>query len=111
MNGLPVREHLGRRVHDVAPWIPEPLLAVLRGVLEGESAIGLEITIDDPRFGAEARHFVASFLPLRGPGGARHRRRLHGERRDAAEAERGRAGAASRQGRGRRSARPTRPIT
>jgi signal transduction histidine kinase/ActR/RegA family two-component response regulator len=70
MNGVPVREHLGRRVGDVAPWIPERVLTVLRVVLGGEAAIGIDIAVDDARFAAEARHFVASFLPLRGPGGA-----------------------------------------
>ena len=69
MNGLPARDHLGRRVHEVAPWIPNTLVATLQGVLEGEPAIGIEITIDDPRFSVDARHFVGSFLPLRGPGG------------------------------------------
>jgi len=69
MNGVPVREHLGRRVLDVAPWTPERVHLILRGALAGEAAIGLEIAIEDPRFGDEVGHFVASFLPLRGPGG------------------------------------------
>ena len=66
MNGLPVREHLGRRILEVAPWTPEPVLEVLRDALEGDAAIGLEVAIENPQFGSDSRHFVASFLPIRG---------------------------------------------
>lgn len=69
LNGLPVREHVGRRFHDVAPWIAERELTILRGVLKGEPAIGLEISTEEPRFGTASRHFDASFLPVHGPGG------------------------------------------
>ena len=69
MNRLPAREHLGRRIVDVAPWIPERVLKILGGVLEGEAAIGVEVAIDDARYDAGSRHFIASYLPVRGPGG------------------------------------------
>lgn len=69
INGLPARDHLGRRVHEVAPWIPERVLAILRDTVEGKSAIGVAFTTDDRRFSADARDFIGSFLPLRGPGG------------------------------------------
>ena len=69
INGIPVREHLGRPVHDVAPWLPKGVLTTLRRVLEGEPAIGHELAIGAPHFGAEVRHFAGSFLPLRGPDG------------------------------------------
>lgn len=69
MNGVPVREHLGRLLPEVAPWTPEPVLAALRRVVAGKPEIGVEVTVDDARYAAEPRHFVASFLPLRGEGG------------------------------------------
>ena len=67
MNGIPVREHLGRSLGDVAPWTPERLLPILRNVLDGKPAIGVELGIDDRRLADTERFFVASFLPLRGP--------------------------------------------
>ena len=69
MNGIPVREHLGRRILDVAPWSSERKLPILHRALAGETSIGIEIAIGDPRLRDELRHLVASFLPLRGLGG------------------------------------------
>lgn len=70
LNRLPVREHLGRRAADVAPWLPERVFDAWRRALEGNPSIEMEVGIDDARFDAAARDFVATFLPLHGPGGA-----------------------------------------
>lgn len=72
INGLPAREHLGRRVHEVAPWISDTVVGTLHDVLEGRSGngIGIGIPSDDTRFNPDACHFLGSFLPLRGPDGA-----------------------------------------
>ncbi len=70
MNGLPVREHLGRRIEEIAPWIPDHLLATLHAALEGQPAIAFELTMGTPEVGFAIRHCIASFLPLRDPSGA-----------------------------------------
>lgn len=69
INGVPVREHLGRRIEEVAPWTPERVLTTLQGVLDGQPAVGIEVVIDDLRFAPVGRHLIKSFLPLHGPGG------------------------------------------
>ena len=69
LHRVPVREHVGRRALDVAPWLHERVIAALEAALAGKPSIEIEIGIDDARFDTMARDFVATFLPLRGAGG------------------------------------------
>jgi PAS domain S-box-containing protein len=69
INGVPVREHLGRRIEEVAPWTPERVLTTLQGVLDGQPGVGIEVVVDDLRFQPVGRHLIKSFLPLHGPRG------------------------------------------
>ena len=69
VNGVPVEDHLGRRVTDVLPEIGDDAVAVLRRVLEtGEPLRDVEITGRTPA-SPELRTWVEDFHRVRTPSG------------------------------------------
>lgn len=62
IDGVAVRDHLGRKLEDVTPRLADRVIPILRRALEGEASLATEIA------SAEGRHYVASYLPLRGAG-------------------------------------------
>lgn len=70
INGVPAEAHVGRTLHEIVPDVPdETLLVPLRRVLEtGEPVVDLEVT-GRTRAGSEERSWLASYYPVRAPGG------------------------------------------
>jgi len=72
INGVPVEEHLGRKVADVVPWLWEEIGPLYRRVLEGdEPVVNVEVATprDEHRKACPQRWLLESFYPVR----------LHGE--------------------------------
>lgn len=69
MNGLPVEAHLGRRPSEVLPGLAESE-AALRAALETETpVVDREVKGTTPAAPGEVRHWLASYYPVRVPGG------------------------------------------
>jgi PAS domain S-box-containing protein len=71
INGRPVEEHLGRTLPEVVGPVAEPVVGLLRGVLEtGEPLLDFELSAQMPDESGELRHWLASYTPLRGTDGS-----------------------------------------
>src|SRR5919199_2510271 len=69
INGLPVADHLGRRVRDVLPDMPRDVEADLRRVLKtGQPLIEVEVSGRTPA-SRRRREWLASYWPVRPAGG------------------------------------------
>ncbi|QRN99658.1 PAS domain-containing protein [Archangium violaceum] len=69
-NGLPVEDHLGKRVSEVVPASASMLEPRLRQVLEtGEAARGNEFSVAPANDPGVLHHWVADFFPVRGQDG------------------------------------------
>ncbi|MBX9600775.1 MAG: PAS domain S-box protein [Bryobacteraceae bacterium] len=70
MNGLSSREHIGRRVQELLPGIAEAVEAYVRQVFEtGYPVLDVQLT-GEARPGEAAPVWRASYVPIRGTGGA-----------------------------------------
>ena len=66
INGVPVAEHLGRRVHDVLPGLAAQAEAALRHVLETGAALrDVEFSGETPAEPGVVRHWVEHWVPIR----------------------------------------------
>ncbi len=66
-NGIPIEDHLGRRVSEVLPDIGVRVEKMLRAVLESGVPISdVEVTGQTPAQPGVERHWLASFYPVRG---------------------------------------------
>ncbi|WNG43003.1 GAF domain-containing protein [Archangium minus] len=66
MNGLPVAEHLGRRVREVLPELAPTLEPLFRRVLEtGQSLVDMEVTGETPSTPGVLHHWLVSYYPIR----------------------------------------------
>jgi PAS domain S-box-containing protein len=67
MNGVPVQDHIGRRVPDVIPQFAEEAESLLRRVVETRQPLtGLRIDLPERD---DQRHLLASYYPLETPTG------------------------------------------
>lgn len=65
MHGLPVAEHVGRTMHEVAPQRADTVEPLLRRVLAtGEPIINLELNGETAPWSGGERHWQASFCPV-----------------------------------------------
>ncbi|MDY6804727.1 MAG: chemotaxis protein CheB [Cyanobacteriota bacterium] len=65
INGLPVEEHLGKRVRDVLPEIGEKVEPLFVNILEtSEPVINLEISGETPAAPNILRDFIVSYFPV-----------------------------------------------
>jgi PAS domain S-box-containing protein len=70
INGCSVKEHLGRTVREVIPWIADTVEPVCRRVIEtGEPALNVEQREELASEPGAARHFISSFYPIKNGGG------------------------------------------
>jgi PAS domain S-box-containing protein len=70
-DGIPVEEHLGRRLRDVLPRVSPEVLDAFRRVLDtGERVINKEYRVETPRTPGHARYWLCSFYPVKTPDGA-----------------------------------------
>ena len=70
INGLPVDDHLGRRIDEVLPELAPPLLEDLRQVLRtGRPILNREMSGQTPAAPGETRHWLASYYPISPVGG------------------------------------------
>ena len=66
-NGIPIEDHLGRRVSDVLPGIGPRVESMLRTVLEtGAPVSDVEISGQTPAQPGVERHWLANFYPVHG---------------------------------------------
>jgi PAS domain S-box-containing protein len=66
MDGIPVEDHIGRRVRDVVPSIADATDSVFHTVLEtGKPVLAVEITGETPAQPGLARTWLASWHPIR----------------------------------------------
>ncbi len=68
IDGVPVAEHLGRRVADVFPALDTPVSEAAKHVLETGEAVTVEISAKVPG-GPDVRTWLANFAPARAPSG------------------------------------------
>ena len=64
MHGLPVSDHIGRTIREVAPGLADSVEPVLSRVLGGESVLDVEVRGSTPASPTEARIWSASYYPI-----------------------------------------------
>ena len=67
ITGLPVAAHLGHTLDEIAPELSRGVESLYRQALHGEAVFNVEIAGPGPA-GAEERHFIVSFYPVRATG-------------------------------------------
>jgi PAS domain S-box-containing protein len=66
IDGLPVEEHLGRRLDDVVPALAAEASQAFQAVKEtGQSIVNKEITGETPQFPGQKRSWLCNFYPVR----------------------------------------------
>lgn len=71
MNGLPVEDHIGRRVSDVLPELgPQLELRFAEVLATGEAQRDLHVSGETPAAPGLTRHWLASYFPVRDDDGA-----------------------------------------
>ena len=70
INGLPMKDHLGKSVREVLPKLAPAVEPLLRTVLAtGEPMLNVELSGETPRQPGEMRHWLESFFPITGKDG------------------------------------------
>jgi PAS domain S-box-containing protein len=70
IDGRSVEEHMGRTVREIMPEVADTVEPILRKVIEtGEPALNLERSVATARDPGVARHFIASYYPIKNGGG------------------------------------------
>ena len=66
IDGMPAREHVGRTLSEVLPYMDPEVVKALRRVLDtGEPIHDMDITGETPKAPGEVRHWIGSFYPVR----------------------------------------------
>jgi PAS domain S-box-containing protein len=69
MNGVPLREHLGKTVEEVVPHIFAVVEPFIRRAMEGEPVIGVEVQKPPREAGEERQTLLLSYQPARDEAG------------------------------------------
>jgi PAS domain S-box-containing protein len=70
MNGLPVSDHIGRSIWEIVPDFADMVAPICRRVLAtGEPVLDAEHTAVSRARPGELEHWLASYFPLKAPGG------------------------------------------
>ena len=70
INGVPARDHIGRTVHEIVPWLGDEAERICRRILEtGEPVTNMELTGTTRAEPGAQRIWVAGWYPLKDPGG------------------------------------------
>jgi PAS domain S-box-containing protein len=71
MNAVPVKDHLGKTVREIMPQLAPAVEPIFRKVLTtGEPVLNVEVTGARPDCPGVQRHWIESFFPVMGVGGA-----------------------------------------